>query len=99
MRGFTAAVFLFAGAINGAMLWRPAEAAPVKVASWLKTDKVQDRLPVHPVKTVSYRLPWTCAEIRAYARTHTEAEMHAKAVEHKLSPQQRAIAKACLEKR
>jgi len=78
------------------------------------TARVETSLSIHLVPTTSYRLdppavkaeaarwtqmPWTCGEIRAYARTHTEAEMHAKAIEHRLTPQQRAIAKACLETR
>src|SRR5437016_2883635 len=82
MRAFIAAAFTFAAVINFGMWYRPAEAVPVpvKVASWLKTDKVQDRLPVPAVKTIKYRLdppvaalntmpdrvglPWSCATIR-----------------------------------
>lgn len=87
----------------------PMSYARIEPAPLADLPKMSDRLPVHLVATTAYRLdptaastrytpmPWTCPEIRAYAKTHTEAEMHAKAREHKLTPQQRDAAKACLE--
>ncbi len=112
--GFVIAFIIMAiGAVCtvGASAWEARYTLPVAYARaepFTESAKLPDRLPVLPVKTVSYRLdapvrwvplPWTCPEIRAYAKTHTEAELHAKADAYRLTPQQRAIAKACLEGR
>ncbi len=76
MRAFIAAAFLFAGIINFGMWYRPQPAvAQVKIASWLKTDKVQDRL----VKTISIKpqpkvvVPLECRELAASVDMPTTA--------------------------
>lgn len=113
MRSFIAAVFLFAAAINGAMLYRPAEAAPVKVASWLTKDKVQDRLPVRAVPTISYRLdppvtatltseaglPWSCEAIRNAVANLTPEQISKLVRIYRLTDRQRADARKCLKEK
>lgn len=53
--------------------------------------------PVKKTETRAAKLPWTCAEIRAFRETHTDAEMRAKADEARLTLEQREIAKGCLK--
>lgn len=72
MRSFIAAAWLFAAVINGAMWYRPAPvvAAPVKVASWLKADKLPGRVvnppwPERIIQTESYRLDPHVAAVTA----------------------------------
>lgn len=72
MRGFVAALHLCAAVYVGLLMYRPspAKAVPVKVASWLKTDKAQDRVKPIPVKTESIKPPPTVvvpAECRVLA--------------------------------
>lgn len=79
MRCFIAAVHLCAAVYIGAVLYRPASVVAAPVASWLKTDKAQDRLPVKRVPTESYvlairpepvRSPWNCAQVRKGAEDY-----------------------------
>ncbi len=112
MRGFILAVCVFAAVINAAMLYRPSPvvASPVKVASWIKTDKVQDRLPVKPVPTVTYRMaavtatpergiPWSCETIRKAVAGLTSEQIEQVAKMYRLSKWQRAEARRCLKER
>lgn len=113
MGGFICAVFLFSAILSGAMLYRPAEAAPVKVASWITKDKVQDRLPVRAVPTTAYRfdpsvtatltseagLPWSCEVIRN-AVANLTAEQISKLVRiYRLTDRQQADARKCLKEK
>lgn len=76
MRGFIAAVHLCTALYIGALMYRPAPvvAAPVKVASWIKTDKLQDQVVNPPwpkvvqVETIQKPEPqrprWACTLMR-----------------------------------
>lgn len=113
MRSFIAAVHLFAALYIGALMHRPAEAAPVKVASWLKTDKVQDRLPVRAVPTTTYRLdpsvtatltseaglPWSCETIRNAVANLTPEQISRLVRIYRLTDRQRADARKCLKEK
>lgn len=102
-------MFLFAIAINGSMLYRPAPAKSVPVASWLKTDKIQDRVPVRvvpvqvftratlnkPIDPIS--LPWSCETIRQAVVGLTRKQQDRLARVARLTDEQRTAAKRCLK--
>src|SRR5690242_7699540 len=96
MRLWLATVVLFAVLLNAAMLYRaaPVVASPVKVASWLKTDKLQGKVvnppwPKKIVQTESYRLdpPVEKTKLRSTAGLPWSCDQVRKATEG-LTPQQ-----------
>ncbi len=109
-----ATVWLVAFFYCGAIVYRPEPAVARPVASWLKTDKVQDRLPVQRVRTIAYRLdppvaaltstperglPWSCETIRKAVAGLTSEQIEQVAKQYRLSKWQRAEAKRCLKER
>lgn len=113
MRGFIAAVHLCAALYIGLIVYRPAPVQARPVASWLKQDKVQDRLPVRAVPTISYRfdpsvtatltseagLPWSCEAIRNAVANLTPEQISRLVRIYRLTDRQRADARKCLKEK